>query len=180
MDEAELVEFLAALEEALSAMGLTSLVEQERRAASEGTAVELTRADIPKVRRGQPRAEVGDVRFVPLSTSHRIAMLLDLVEVAVGGTFAISEQLLGFVESEFPELGAMRFSSDVAEGLIPEDDRSWTLPERSALEARRADVQAVVQVVFALREATGVARAVELAPATESRAQTSNRVGGWA
>lgn len=184
MDETELAELLNGLERLLEDVGLGAIVEQERRAASEGRVVETTPEDVRRRRRGGSRAEVGDVRLTALTASDRVAMLIDLLEVAVGGTFAITERVVEFADSDFVSVqgvsGPMTFAPDRAEGLTLEDDREWVLPATRELEERRPAVQQVLRDLVELRSIANVQRAAELEPSAEAVPVVADRVEAWA
>lgn len=184
MEEGELADLLGSLEGLLEELGLGAVVEQERRAASEGRVVETTDADVRRRRKGAQPAQAGDVRLAALSTRDRVAMLIDLLEVAVGGTFAITESVIDFASSDLVvEQGLSAettFAPDRGEGLTPEDDREWSLPSRDELEDRRPAVQQVLRDLTALRSMVNVGRAPELMPSADARARVTDRVEGWA
>lgn len=126
MDERELVEPLDDLEALLLELGFASIVEQERRAASEGRVTETTRSDLPPGRkRGTPRPEVGDVRLASLSTRERVAMLIDFV----------ADHFDGQPGAPFPA----SFTPDRAEGSFPLRDpqrNSVGIPHDRVLQLR--------------------------------------------
>ena len=101
MNEDEVASLLNALEQGLIQLGLSSLVNQERISAVEGKVEEVTPDDVAELRREwslhssgrPPGARDGDVRIRPLEAGERLGILLDLVEVAVGGTYAIEIHL---------------------------------------------------------------------------------------
>jgi hypothetical protein len=133
VDDIEVAELLESLEALLASLGLVSIVEQERTAASEGRVVETTRADLPPKRtRDQAQLAVGDFRRVPLSSRERLKILVDLAEVAVGATFAIEERVHDFVREYFAntdeEFPWTSFRSDRSEGFVLEDDRGAGRP----------------------------------------------------
>ncbi|MGI5187650.1 hypothetical protein ACQEVI_05830 [Promicromonospora sp. CA-289599] len=166
MDPSEMREFLRELEEVLRSAGLNSIVDHERLAATEGR---TTDAVIPK------QARSGDVRVVELTVQDRIGVLLDLLEAAVGGTFAIEGTLIGFAaRNDVQE--QIAFSPDRHEFSNVEDAQPWETGGRAALEERRADVRAVLQTIEAIRSATGHQRSATLEPIRDQE----NDWGGWA
>jgi hypothetical protein len=185
VEEDELVQLLEEFEGLLEELGYTPIVEQERRAAVEGRPVETTKDDRSRSRASKsPRPEVGDVRRAPLSISERFAMLCDLVEVAVGSTFAIQERVLEFMEENFSiptgQTPVATFRPDPEEGFALDDDRSWSLPSRALLETRRPDVRDVLTELQQLREAVGVERASVLALERDHQERRADLTLGWA
>lgn len=185
MEDHEIAGVLAELESILDRLGYSALVEQERRAAAAGRVVETTKEDRARSRgRRGSRPEVGDVRRTPLTAAERLAMLIDLVEAAVGGTFAIEERVLDFAYSNFPAAateGRMpTFRPDVAEGFAVEDDRQWTLPDRPDLDTRRQTVREVLADLDQLRDVAGLDRDPVLIPESRGEADASQRILGWA
>lgn len=184
MEEIELVELLEQLEEMLPELGLAAVVAQERAAAAEGR-VQAARDDSARGGRGRvPRPERGDVRVSAMTTAERLSMLLDLIEVAVGGTYAMTDQVRSFVDSEVagerlaePDV---LFSPDRAEGFVPPDDLAWVLPTRGSVNAQRRAVQQVLLDLSDLRAAIGIERAVELEPRADLQAAGFDRTLGWA
>jgi len=163
VENSELEGLLGELESMLEELGYATLVEQEQRAAEGGRFVETTKED--RARAGGRRGtgpEVGDVRRIPFTPDERVAMLIDLVEAAVGGTFAIEERVQAFAYANFPlaaEEGRMpTFRPDAAEGFAVVDDRQWILPDRQTLESRRASVRQVLIDLEQLRQVVGVER----------------------
>lgn len=153
-------EFLRELEEVLRSAGLNSIVDHERLAATEGRTAD---------------ARSGDVRVVELTVQDRIGVLLDLLEAAVGGTFAIEGTLIGFAaRNDVQE--QIAFSPDRHEFSNVEDAQQWETGGRAALEERRADVRAVLQTIEAIRSATGHQRSATLEPIRDQ----GNEWGGWA
>jgi hypothetical protein len=184
MEQEELEQIVSGLEELLDRLGYSAIVEQERRAAAVGRFVETTKEDRKRSRgRGESIPEVGDVRRIALAPAERLSMLIDLTEVAVGGTFSIEERVLDFVGANF--------SSEASRGEMPTfspgsiDDfadggRQWTLPGREALEGRRERVRDVLRDLQELRETAGVERDPVLLPEPESRFGDDQRELGWA
>src|SRR5512132_4006905 len=96
--EAELTELLRGLEDLLTEAGLSFVVDQERVLAVEGVAAP-TDDRAAEGRQFSARADVGpsgvhrmkgsDAVRRPLSTGERVAVLLDLIEVASAGTVEI-------------------------------------------------------------------------------------------
>lgn len=186
MEQSQLEDVLGELEAILEQLGYAPIVEQERRAAEGGRVVETTKED--RTRASVPsamRPEVGDVRRAPLTPEERIAMLIDLVEGAVGGTFAIEEKVLNFALANFPvaaeEGRTPTFRPDAAEGFAVADDRQWSLPNRGELESRRQSVRQVLFDLEQLREAVGVRRDPTLLPEHDDPDTAADQsVLGWA
>lgn len=171
MNQEELQAFLEGLEEVLTEAGLLSIVDQERQAAAEGRSVE---------EQGGRRGDSG-VQIAPLSFEDRVAMLLDLTEIAVGGTHVISTKLSDLASEEFnvyDEERLVQFSPSLTEGLRPEEATSWHLPDRGALADRQPAVQAVLDTLVEMREAAGLKRTPELEPRPNLREHA--REAGWA
>src|SRR5690349_6499532 len=101
MDEDEIVALLAEFEQMLGEAGLSSLVTQGRISAVEGKIEELTAEELAAYQhewslRGvgrMPRARSDDVRIRPLTARERLAELLDSLEAAVAGSYAIELHL---------------------------------------------------------------------------------------
>lgn len=185
VEEDEVSRILDDLETILEELGYSAVVEQERRAAAAGRVVETTKEDRARYgTRGQGRPEIGDVRRTPLTARERLAMLLDLVEVAVGGTFSIEERVLDFALTHFAgsvsEGRTPTFRPDSAEGFAVADDRQWALPDREVLESRREHVRQVLNDLDELRNAVGVERDPILTPESPSRSEVESRILGWA
>lgn len=185
VEDIQLEDILREFETMLDQLGFGAIVEQERRAAEGGRVVETTKED--RARSGGPaalRPEVGDVRRTPLTSVERIAMLIDLVEAAVGGTFAIEERVMAFAYENFPfsaEEGRMpTFGPAAAEGFEVTDDREWSLPDAEILESRRPYVRRVLADLEQLREVVGVKRDPVLVPTPNDRGDVDQRVYGWA
>jgi hypothetical protein len=185
VEENEVLEILGELESTLEELGYDSMVEQERRAAAEGRVIETTKEDRALFgKRGTLRPEVGDVRRTPLSADERLSMLIDLLDVAVGATFAIEERLLLFAEQNFPQSTSRgylpTFRPDPEEGFAVDDDRVWALSARGDLAERRSAVRQVLTDLDQLREAVGVERDPILAADSNRQQELSNRTLGWA
>lgn len=185
MNESEMLDLLSELETLLAGLGLGAAVDQERAAAAEGRVV-VAREDYepPGPHRKGPRPERGDVRLAAMSTADRVGMLLDMVEVAVGGTFAMTDRVRSFVDARFRSQDlaepVMSFSPDLAEGFISEDTREWDLPGRGSLEARRHAVRDVLTDLEELREQVGVQRGRVLGERRDLRGSDAQRMLGWA
>lgn len=185
MEEAEVLEILVDLEQILIDLGYVSVVEQERRAAAAGRVIETTREDRARSAKGGiPRPEVGDVRRAPLSARERLSMLIDLVDVAVGATYAIEERVLNFAQSDFPMVEGQErlptFRPDFAEGFEVEDERIWSLSSREMLVSRRDAVRQVLIDLQELRDSADVSRNVVLEADREHEDQVADRTLGWA
>ena len=178
MTEEELIGTLNILEQALDGVGLSSLVDQEQVAAAEGKAEEPTSEDVEAVRQewavlgvkrlSRPRA--GDVRIRPLDTSERLAQLLDLLEIAIGGSYAIETHLRGDLKSALDDesdSATADSSSDQWDGRIifadPAEDSSsvtgleeWSLPDQRFLQQREPAVRQAISLINQLRDSIGV------------------------
>lgn len=174
MNAQEMQELLGELERLLPELGLGSIVDQELTSAAEGrTEAETTR------RKRQSTAPSSDVRVVGLAIEDRIAALLDLLEVAVGGTFTIEESVIEFVTRQ--ELGrGVSFSPDRYESSDVRDIREWTTPDRERLEPRREAVREVIMLVDEIRSATGLRRAAHLELREDLTSLRFDAPGGWA
>jgi hypothetical protein len=174
MNEDELANLLSALEQGLIQVGLSSLVNQGRISAVEGTVEEVTPEDVEELRRqwsqhssGRiPGARDGDIRVRPLGVSERLAMLLDLVEVAVGGTYAIEVNLRDDLKAALDEgenwNGQVIFAdppeSQPTTALRPE----WELPDQATLQQREAAVRDVILLINQLRDQAELPRSERL------------------
>jgi hypothetical protein len=176
MNEDELSSLLNTLEQGLIQDGLSSLVNQERISAVEGKAEELTAEDVAELRyewsqRGMgraPRVRADDVRIRPLTVGERLAELLDLVEAAVGGTYAIEMRLRNDLKAALDVNDVATWSGEVVFGDPPESELSgappqeWTLPDQPALQQRGAAVRDVILRINQLREQAELPRSERL------------------
>jgi hypothetical protein len=203
--EEELADTLNTLERVLVDVGLSSLVGQEQVAAAEGKAEEPTTEDVEAVRQewaergvkrlSRPRA--GDVRIRPLDTGERLAQLLDLLEIAIGGSYAIETHLRGDLKSALDDesdSAATDFRSDRWNGQIiftdPAEDAStvagleeWSLPEQRSLQQREPAVRQVISLINQLRDSIGVRPSDYLeraAAAIDGDRFVPDFPGGWA
>jgi hypothetical protein len=175
VNEDELASLLNALEQGLSINGLSSLVNQERISAVEGKVEEVTAQDIAELRNRITRRNAGrapgvradDVRLRPLTVGERLAVLLDLVEAAVGGTYAIEMRLRTDLKAALDgDNGA--WSGEVVFANPPESELSgvgpgeWVLPEQDASKQREAAVREVILLVNRLREQAELPRSERL------------------
>lgn len=175
MNEDELTSLLNALELGLIEAGLSSLVNQERISAVEGKAEELTAEDMAGFRDALSRPGMGraarvradDVRIRPLTVGERLAGLLDLVEVAVGGSYAIEIHLRNDLKSAL-DADANTWIDQVVFADPPESElggvsqREWALPDQSALRQRGAAVSEVILLINQLREQAELPRSERL------------------
>lgn len=165
MNEEELASLLDSLEQGLIQYGLSSLVDQERISAVEGKAEELTAEDVTELRRDwsrrrmgrAPRLRADDVRTRPLTVGERLAELLDLVEAAVGGTYAIEMRLRNDIKAALDDEeatwgGEIVFADPPESELSGTTPREWTLPDQSTLQQREAVVREVILRINQLRE----------------------------
>ena len=187
MDEEETAEILLSVERMLEIHGLSALVVQERMAAAEGRPVEVTRENIGRPSGGRKRLDepaIGDVRREPVTNSERLANLLDLLEIAVGGTFALEERVLGMAEEmlhlEPSDQAAVSFAAPPEEMSMFGEDRQWFIPTLQDIEGRRESVGTALQIIDELRDQVGTTRSRWLDVASELAPTRSDRVGGWA
>ena len=165
MDEDQLAQILNSLEQNLTEIGLSALVAQERLSAVEGKAEKPTAQEIEELRyswsrRGvgrQPRVRAEDVRIRPLTPGERLATLLDLVEAAVGGTYAIEvrlrDDLKAAIDTEDAAWdGRVVFASPPESELAGVTLGEWILPAPEELRQRQAAVREVIVLVNRLRE----------------------------
>jgi hypothetical protein len=175
VNEEEMVNLLSALEQGLIQVGLASLVDQERIVASEGRAEELTTGDVAELHREWSRqrrgptssAKAGDVRVRPLGTAERLAELLDLVEVAVGGTYAIEVRLrdnlkVALDDDEHSWDGQITFVDPVESAPLAASSQQWTLPDQPTLEQRASSVREVIMLINQLRDQAELLRSDQL------------------
>jgi hypothetical protein len=195
MNEGELASLLSGLEQGLIEVGLSPLVDQERISAREGRTEKLTAEDLATFRNEWPqqdtiksrRVRAEDVRIRTLTARERLSELLDLVEVAVGGTFAIETRLRNDVKD------ALEAHSDTWNGQVlfaepPESELSGTtlgeraLPDESTLHQREPAVREVISLVNRLRELADLPRSelLRTADTHDSGAKTDPAVpGDW-
>ena len=196
MDEEQLAEILNSLERSLSEIGLSALVAQERLSAVEGKAEKPTTREIEELRysssrRGMgrsPRVRAEDVRLRPLSPGERLATLLDLLEAAVGGTYAIEihlrDDLRAAIETEDVAWdGRVVFADPPETELTGVTPGEWVLPGQEALRQRQAAVREVSLLVNRLREQAQLTRSDWLqsdAPAdTAGTGVDAENAGDW-
>jgi hypothetical protein len=185
--EDELADLLNELEQGLIDTDLSILVDQERIAATEGKAEEPTVEDIEGVRQewalrglkrpSRPRAD--DVRIRPLDLTERLAQLLDLLEVAIGGSYAIETHLRDDLRAALEESPDQEFTPQDWNGQIvfalPADSSfvvsgrtEWSLPDQKTLEQREAPVRRVILLINQLRNEIGIHRSDYLELATDA------------
>lgn len=165
MNEEEVANLLGALEQGLIQVGLSSLVNQERIVASEGKAEELTTGDVAQLHLersrlrtpSRSRAKAGDVRVRPLGPAERLAELLDLVEVAVGGTYAIEVHLRDDFKAaldgdENSWDGHVAFANPPEAPLVGTSPQEWILPDQLTLQQRVPAVREVILLINQIRE----------------------------
>jgi hypothetical protein len=191
VDESELSGLLDTLERSLAQTALSSLVDQERVAAAEGTIVELTEDQVAEVRRQwsalpgrAPHVEVGEIRTRPLTSAERLAGLLDLLETSIGGSYAIEAHLRDDIKAALdPEIsnwtGGIIFAAPP--GAAGVADR-WELPDQSVLHQRAHAVSEVILLIDQLREQAGLMRSSRLAAVTDQDPDRGDRQpvpGDW-
>jgi PAS domain-containing protein len=165
VDEDQLAQILNSLEQNLSEIGLSALVAQERLSAVEGKAEKPTPQEIEELRYSwsrqgvgrQPRVRAEDVRIRPLTPGERLATLLDLVEAAVGGTYAIEvrlrDDLKAAIDTEDTAWdGRVVFANPPESELAGVTLGEWILPAPEELRQRQAAVREVIVLVNRLRE----------------------------
>jgi hypothetical protein len=193
MNEEELASLLSALEQGLSGVGLSSLVTQERISAVEGKAEKPSSEEIAELRddwsrRGigrTPRVRADDMRVRPLTVSERLAELLDLIEAAVGGTYAIEMRLRDDLKAALDaETGS--WDGQVVFAEPPESELSqattgeWTLPDQSILRQREGAVREVILLVNRLREQAELPRSERLhSTTTTDENGSADMSGDW-
>jgi len=185
MNEDELASLLDLLEEGLGRSGLSSLVDQERISAVEGTVEEVTQAEVDELhhewsrqRLGRaPRVKVGDIRIRPLDVSERLAELLDLVEVAVGGTYAIEVQLRDDIKAALDEdqnwTGQLIFADPPESQPVTASRPEWSLPDQATLQQRETAVREVVSLIDQLRDQAEIPRSERLRRLTAHGAESN-------
>jgi hypothetical protein len=195
VNEDELVSMLNTLELSLIQIGMSSLVTQERISAVEGRAEKLTAQDIAAFRGEWSRQGTGkslrirtdDVRVRRLTAGERLAELLDLIEAAVGGTYAIETRLRNYVKSAL-DIHGDTWSGQVVFADPPESEVTGatpgerTLPDESTLQEREAAVREAISLVNQLRERAELPRSERLhtADAPDVGTRTDSGVpGDW-
>jgi hypothetical protein len=194
VNEDELANLLNDLEEGLARAGLSSLVDQERVSAVEGTVEEVTQDEVDELRyewsqqrSGRaPRVKVGDIRIRPLGLGERLAELLDLVEVAVGGTYAIEVQLRDAIKTALDQgenwTGQVIFADPPESQPVTATRPEWSLPDQATLQQREAAVREVISLINQLRDQAELPRSERLRSVAthdpESKADLANP-GDW-
>ena len=108
--------------------------------------------------KGRPlRARADDVRVRRLTAGERLAELLDLIEAAVGGTYAIEMRIRSDVKGALDVdngawSGQVVFADPPVSELSGTAPSEWTLPDQSELRQREAAVREVITLVNRLRE----------------------------
>lgn len=175
MDEEELTNLLDILETGLNQVGLSSLVDQGRISAVEGRIEELTAGEVIQLRREWARQrrgraaqlKVGDVRTRPLRAGERLAELLDLVEAAVGGSYAIETHLrddikTALTDDEHAWNGEIVFVDPPESAPTGGSQAEWALPDQPALQQRAAAVREVILSISQLRNQADLPRSERL------------------
>ncbi|MEV0056156.1 hypothetical protein AB0H34_37430 [Saccharopolyspora shandongensis] len=215
--EDEIAALLTELETLLVDLGLGFIVVQERVLAAEGlsqTPGEVTDRMADKfgvspaafaqdvdtrwresVRRParKPQLKKSDTVVTPLDVRDRLAILLDLVEVATAGTLAMERA----VQEEFEELrrlaigrsapaveptlisadysdwteawdGTVLFTDPPEAELRGQTLSSWKLPAAGELAASLSSARTVVDILDELRAQTGLERGDRLAPDSDA------------
>jgi hypothetical protein len=174
MNDDELANLLNDLEEVLIQVGLSSLVNQEHISAVEGKVEKVTPEDVEELRpqwsqhsSGRvPRAREDDVRVRPLDAGERLAMLLDLVEGAVGGTYAIEVHLRDDIKEALDEgenwNGQVIFVDPPESQPVTAVRPDWELPDQATLRQREAAVRDVISLINHLRDQAGLPRSERL------------------
>jgi hypothetical protein len=174
VEEIQLAEILNSLERILSENGLAALVAQERLSAVEGKAEKPTIQEMAELGYAgsrwstgrRPRVRAEDVRLRPLTTGERLATLLDLIEAAVGGTYAIEMRLRNDLKAALDENvawdGRVVFADPPESELSGVAPGEWVLPDQRALQQRQGAVREVILLVNQLREQAELARSDRL------------------
>ncbi|MGW7534058.1 hypothetical protein [Amycolatopsis sp. NPDC054798] len=193
MTEEELARLLLALEQRLERIGLGFAVVQERVIAAEGrslTPEEFTRGhgsdtrstsggseygrttgatarlwdlaeEMPSA--GKDRLKSGDVVVAPLDVRARLALLLDLVEVATAGTVAMEQAVVEQLGAASAN-GRLTFEDPPEAELRGQAREPWTLTADAVGAQPRQRVSDVLGLVDELRALAGVPRGQWLAP----------------
>jgi hypothetical protein len=192
VNENELAILLNVLEQGLAANGLSSLVNQERISAVEGKVEGVTAQDIAALRYRAARKNAGrasgvradDVRLRPLTVGERLAVLLDLVEAAVGGTYAIETRLRDDLKAALDgDTGT--WSGEVVFADPPESELSgttrgeWTLPDQESSKQREAAVREVIRLANRLREQAELPRSERLHSDATGSGDDLDMPGDW-
>jgi hypothetical protein len=201
--EEELAQLLTDLEGLLGELGLDFIVVQERVLAAEGvsqSAGELARKEGETVRRLEPReAQVSsvprpewergretrsartahfknsDVVVTPLDPRARLAILLDLIEVATAGTLAMERDVReefeeyrrsGRDDTAVPreEVATVLFTDPPEAELRGQVLPPWRLATVGVLAESMSRARTVVELLDGLREHAGLSRGDWLAP----------------
>jgi hypothetical protein len=216
--EEEIAQLLTQMEQLLAELGLDFIVAQERALAAEGVSESPTETSVARLdggdfdgdyfdegdeeplyqnqvraapgqrSGGRPRFKRGDVVVTPLNPRARLAVLLDLVEVATAGTLAmerdVQDQLEALrevaterrnVELELTATRSPNHWTETWNGAVvftdpPEAElRGRVLPawKLGSPEARRASAfraRSVLSTLNALRAMAGIDRGAWLAP----------------
>jgi hypothetical protein len=196
VNDDELASLLNSLEDRLGPVGLSSLVNQERILASEGIIEEVTHAEAAELRLNwsrsrtgrAPSVNAGDVRIRPLGVRERLAELLDLLEIAIGGSYAIEVHLRDDLKASsdedlLPWNGQVVFANPPESALVTTEGHEWTLPDQSTLQQREAAVRQVVSLINQIREVAELPRSETLHTVTASNDDDSSTdlsiPGGW-
>jgi hypothetical protein len=184
VDEDQVASLLDTLEQGLNQAGLSALVNQERISAVEGRAEELSDEDEEMLRLEwsrpvlgrKPRVRADDVRTRPLNVGERLATLLDLLEAAVGGSYAIEVRLRDDLKTSLDAdgnawSGQVVFADPPESELILTSRWEWTLPDQLTLQNRARAVREVILLIDQLRGQANLTRSEQLnAPAAPSSA----------
>ncbi|WP_158684551.1 hypothetical protein [Amycolatopsis orientalis] len=193
MTEEECARLLFALEQRLQRLGLGFAVAQERVIAAEGrslapeelaqgpdfdtrsrssgsvsgrstgAAASLWDLAEPVPAAGKERLKSGDVVVAPLDVRSRLALLLDLVEVATAGTVAMEEAVV----EEFSVVsadGRLTFEDPPEAELRGQAVEPWALTVDAVGVQARQRAADVVALVDELRQLAGVPRREWLSP----------------
>lgn len=193
MTEEELARLLVALEQRLERVGLGFAVVQERVIAAEGrslTPEEFTHGQGFDVRStsgrsaygrsagataglwdlaeaapsaGKDRLKSGDIVVAPLDARARLALLLDLVEVATAGTVAMEQAVVEQLGAASAN-GQLTFEDPPEAELRGQAREPWTLTADAVGAQPRQRVSDVLRLVDELRELAAVPRGQWLAP----------------
>ena len=162
-----------------------------------GEGVPRVRADDQRTSSGTgrgetPRFKKGDVALTPLDVRDRLAILLDLIEVATAGTLAMERDVAaqfeqyrrlsleshgaGFEGSTLNAAWAQTWDGTVIFEDPPEAEvrgpvaPPWKLPDEQLLQTQMSHARSVVALLDGLRSVAGLSRGKWLAPQGQASA----------
>jgi hypothetical protein len=116
---------------------------------------------VPSV--GKERLKSGDIVVTPLDVRSRLALLLDLVEVATAGTVAMEQVVVDELRAD-PTDGLLAFEEPPEAELRSQTRGPWTLTADTVGAQARRRARDVVSVVDELRDLAEVPRGQWLEP----------------